>query len=106
MNVEDLRGNVRERQIRDDVFFVVTKLFVHDFKQRLWSPREIVVRHHDGFGAAGGARRVDERAAVARTLRLDARRQLHQSKHTHAHNNNVSTHMQHQAARHATMLLT
>lgn len=46
VNVDHLRGNVRERQVGDDVLFALTKVITDGFERGLWRPCGIVVRDH------------------------------------------------------------
>mmetsp|Transcript_53009 Transcript_53009/g.107733 ORF Transcript_53009/g.107733 Transcript_53009/m.107733 type:complete len:734 (+) Transcript_53009:89-2290(+) len=71
VHIQHLRRDVRQRQVRHQAVVVCQgeRLLQH----RAGRPRHVVVAHHHGLWRAGGARRVDERAAVARQLGGDAR---------------------------------
>ena len=64
VNVDHLRGHVRERQVGDDVLFALTKVIADRFERGLGRPCGIVVRDHHRFRIASGTRSVDQCCAM------------------------------------------
>lgn len=65
MDVNELCGDVRQRQIRDSTILVI-QIHVTALNDVVGSPGEIVVGNHDGLWRASRAGGVDQSRTVAR----------------------------------------